>query len=60
MSKSQEKKLNIALPKEDARIIREILELERLNVEAYRLPERPKETDYEKRLRDIADHFPKK
>ena len=50
-------KLNIAIPKEDAKIVREILEMERLNIEAYRLPDRPHETDYEKRLKDIADHF---
>jgi len=50
-------KQKIELPKEDAKLVKEVLELEKSNVEAHRIAKNGKETEYEKRLKKIAEEF---
>lgn len=58
MKKVNSKQVNIKIPKEDAKIVKEILELEKSNVEAHRIAQNgKKETEYEKRLTKIAEEF---
>lgn len=51
------KRVKIELPKEDAKIVRKILDLEKSNVEAHRVARNIKETEYEKRLDKITESF---
>jgi len=57
MEKVKPKKVNIELPKEDAKVVKEILELEKANVETHRIAQNGKKTEYEKRLEKIAEEF---
>ena len=50
-------KQKIELPKEDAKLVKEIVELEKSNVEAHRIAKNGKKTEYEKRLKKIAEEF---
>lgn len=53
-----EKKVNIVLPKEDAKLVKEIIELEESSVEAHRLARKQKEkSEYEKRLEKLTGQF---
>jgi len=50
-------KVTIQIQKKDAEIIKEIIEMERSNLEAHRVVMNQKETGYEKHLMRIARHF---
>jgi len=58
MKKQTCAKKNIIIPKEDAKIIKGILELEKSNIEAHRIVRNDKkETEYEKRLEKITENL---
>jgi len=50
-------KQKIELQKGDAKLVKEILELEKSNIEAHRIAKNGKETEYERRLKKIAEEF---
>lgn len=50
-------KQKIELQKEDAKLVKEIIELEKSNVEAHRIAKNEKESEYEKRLKKLAEEL---
>lgn len=58
MEKQSHTENDIIIHKEDAKIIKEILELEKTNIEAHRIARNEKEeTAYEKRLEKITENL---
>ncbi len=53
------KQVNIKLSKEDAELVKAVLEIEKLSVEAYRIAMKEKKTKYEKSLKRIAEEIKK-
>jgi len=54
MNKDKSKQINIKVSAGDAKIIKEVIELEKSNVEAYRIATNGRETKYEKVLDKIT------
>ncbi len=57
MKKVDSKRVNIKLLKKDVEIIKEVLELEKANIEVHRIAKNGKESEYEKRLKKIIEEF---
>ena len=57
MEEKKVKQKDIKISEEEAKIVKEVLDLEKSNIEAYRVAKNGKKTKYEEKLGEISKRF---